>query len=255
MPMKMPHLFTGLRAPTKGVLLFGPPGTGKTLIGKGIGSQCSATFFSISASSLMSKWIGESEQLVRALFAVARSMCPAVIFIDEVDSLLSQRSSSENEATRRVKTEFLVQLDGAGTAEAQAKNVLVVGATNRPQELDEAARRRFVKRLHIPLPDEQGRTVIIETAVKSHRHGLAPEDISFIVESTSHFSGADMHCLCKEAAMGPIRDVHLCENMNESDLPPITRPHFEAALRAVKASVSEKDLEQYRLWDEEFGST
>ena len=105
------------------------------------------------------------------------------------------------------------------------------------------------------LPDEQGRTVIIETAVKNHRHGLGPEDIRFIVESTSHFSGADMHCLCKEAAMGPIRDVHLCENMNESDLPPITRPHFEAALRAVKASVSEKDLEQYRLWDEEFGST
>ena len=118
----------------------------------------------------MSKWIGESEQLVRALFAVARAMSPAVVFIDEVDSLLSQRSSSENEATRRVKTEFLVQLDGAGTAEAQAKNVLVVGATNRPQELDEAARRRFVKRLHIPLPDEEGRTIIIQKAIHNHRH-------------------------------------------------------------------------------------
>lgn len=113
-------------------------------------SQSKSTFFSISASSLTSKWIGDGEKMVRALFCVARCHQPTVIFIDEIDSLLSQRSDTEHESSRRIKTEFLVQLDGATTDSEE--RLLVIGATNRPQELDEAARRRFVKRLYIPLP-------------------------------------------------------------------------------------------------------
>lgn len=151
-PLLRPDIFTGLRRPPKGILLFGPPGTGKTLIGKCIASQSGSTFFSISASSLTSKWIGDGEKMVRALFAVARCHQPAVIFIDEIDSLLSQRSETEHESSRRIKTEFLVQLDGAATEDED--RILVIGATNRPQELDEAARRRFVKRLYIPLPEK-----------------------------------------------------------------------------------------------------
>lgn len=108
--MLRPDIFTGLRRPPKGILLFGPPGTGKTLIGKCIASQSNSTFFSISASSLTSKWIGESEKMVRALFAVAKCHQPAVVFVDEIDSLLKQRNDSEHECTRRIKTEFLVQL-------------------------------------------------------------------------------------------------------------------------------------------------
>lgn len=164
-PMLRPDIFTGLRALPKGVLLFGPPGTGKTLIGKAIAQQTGATFFSISASSLTSKWVGESETAVRALFALAVHHQPSVVFIDEVDSLLTQSrftglqllsaagiiyltchpegSSEESEASRRIKTEFLVQLDGASTC--TDARVIVIGATNRPDELDEAARRRFVK--------------------------------------------------------------------------------------------------------------
>lgn len=108
-PMLRPDIFNGLRQPPKGLLLFGPPGTGKTLIGKCIANQANATFFSISASSLTSKWVGEGEKMVRAMFAVARCSQPAVVFIDEIDSILTSRSEGEVEASRRIKTEFLVQ--------------------------------------------------------------------------------------------------------------------------------------------------
>lgn len=139
LPIQRPDIFKGLRGPPKGLLLFGPPGTGKTLICKAIASQSNSKFFSISASTMTSKWMGEGEKLVRALFAVARVEQPSVIFIDEIDSLLTARSEGEYEGTRRIKTEFLVQWDGAGTSDTD--RVLVVGATNRPGDLDEAARR------------------------------------------------------------------------------------------------------------------
>ncbi|KAK0411639.1 hypothetical protein QR680_005762 [Steinernema hermaphroditum] len=106
------ELFTGIRAPAKGVLLFGPPETGKTMIERCVASQCNATFFNISASSLTSKWVGEGVKLVRALFAIARLKLPSIIFIEEIDSLLSSRKDNEHESSRRIKTEFLVQLDG-----------------------------------------------------------------------------------------------------------------------------------------------
>lgn len=208
-PISRPDLFVGLRQLPKGLLLFGPPGTGKTLIGKAIAHETGATFFSISASSLTSKWIGEGEMAVRTLFAVAGYYQPSVVFIDEVDSLLCQRSSEENEASRRIKTEFLIQLDGAGTDQA-AKIVVIgplslviyffsfflsffvslslalshsrtyiytLGATNRPDELDEAARRRFVKRIYIPLPDKAGRHQLLLTLLRDTRHSLQAGDI------------------------------------------------------------------------------
>merc|ERR1719394_162221 len=154
LPLKRPDLFFGLRGPPKGLLLFGPPGTGKTLIGKCIASRSGSTFFSISASSLTSKWVGEGEKMVRALFAVAKVHQPSVVFIDEIDSLLTSRSEGEHESSRKIKTEFLVQLDGANTVGEE--RVLVVGATNRPQELDEAARRRLVDCIYPCLREEQG---------------------------------------------------------------------------------------------------
>lgn len=152
LPLLRPDLFQGLRTIPKAILLFGPPGTGKTLIGKCIAAHSQATFFSISASTLTSKWIGEGEKLVRALFRYARAKQPSVIFLDEIDSLLSKRKDSEHESSRRLKTEFLIQLEGANTTNEQDR-LLLVGATNLPQELDDAARRRFTKRLYIPLPE------------------------------------------------------------------------------------------------------
>ncbi|KAK7901487.1 hypothetical protein WMY93_018256 [Mugilogobius chulae] len=242
-PMLRPDIFTGLRGPPKGILLFGPPGTGKTLIGKCIACQSGATFFSISASSLTSKWVGEGEKMVRALFAIARCHQPAVIFIDEIDSLLSQRSDSEHESSRRIKTEFLVQLDGATTAADD--RILVVGATNRPQEIDEAARRRLAKRLYIPLPEGGARRQIVTNLMSREKNNLRENELDNIVEATDGFSGADMTQLCREAALGPIRSIQFSDiaTISADQVRPITYADFQEALKTVRPSVSTKDLE------------
>ncbi|XP_011684536.1 PREDICTED: fidgetin-like protein 1 isoform X2 [Wasmannia auropunctata] len=253
-PMLRPDIFTGLRRPPKGILLFGPPGTGKTLIGKCIASQSKSTFFSISASSLTSKWIGDCEKMVRALFAVAKVYQPSVIFIDEIDSLLTQRSETEHESSRRLKTEFLVQLDGAATSEDD--RILIVGATNRPQELDEAARRRLVKRLYVPLPELEARKQIIVNLLKSVDHHLIEEDIATIADKTAGYSGADMTNLCKEASMEPIRSISFSqlENIRMEEVRHITNRDFEQALINVRPSVSQSDLNIYIEWDRTYGS-
>lgn len=253
-PMLRPDIFTGLRRPPKGILLFGPPGTGKTLIGKCIASQSKSTFFSISASSLTSKWIGDGEKMVRALFAVAKVHQPSVIFIDEIDSLLTQRSETEHEASRRLKTEFLVQLDGAATSDED--RILIVGATNRPQELDEAARRRLVKRLYVPLPELEARKQIINNLLTTVQHNLNQEDVAKIAEKSEGYSGADMTNLCKEASMEPIRSIPFSqlEDIKMEEVRHITRYDFEEALINVRPSVSQSDLNIYIMWDRTYGS-
>lgn len=253
-PLLRPDIFTGLRKPPRGILLFGPPGTGKTLIGKCIASQSNATFFSISASSLTSKWIGEGEKMVRTLFAVAAVHQPAVVFIDEIDSLLCQRSETEHESSRRLKTEFLIQLDGAATAEDE--RILIVGATNRPQELDEAARRRLVKRLYIPLPELSARIQILRRLLASEKNSLAAEQIAEIGRLTEGFSGADMKVLCHEASMGPIRSISYDQlvQVAKDDVRAVNYEDFKTALNRVRASVSQGDLVQYVQWDRLYGS-
>ncbi|KAK7063031.1 Fidgetin-like protein 1 [Halocaridina rubra] len=252
-PMLRPDIFTGLRGPPKGILLFGPPGTGKTMIGKCIACQSGSTFFSISASSLTSKWVGEGEKMVRAMFAVARCHQPAVIFIDEIDSLLTQRSDTEHESSRRIKTEFLVQLDGATSGSEE--RLLVVGATNRPQELDEAARRRLVKRLYIPLPDVKARQQLVENLMTNQKHSLAETDIQEICLQTDGYSGADMANLCREAALGPIRSISFSDfhHISVDQVRPISVDDFVSALRSIRASVSDKDLEMYEDWNRKYG--
>ncbi|XP_017794828.1 PREDICTED: fidgetin-like protein 1 [Habropoda laboriosa] len=253
-PMLRPDIFTGLRRPPKGILLFGPPGTGKTLIGKCIASQSKSTFFSISASSLTSKWIGEGEKMVRALFAVARVYQPSVIFVDEIDSLLTQRSETEHESSRRLKTEFLVQLDGAATAEED--RILIVGATNRPQELDEAARRRLVKRLYVPLPEFQARKQIVNNLLITIPHNLSEEEVNNIAEQSQGYSGADMSNLCKEASMGPIRSIPFSqlEDIRKEDVRQVTLDDFKEALIHMRPSVSESSLTAYAEWDAIYGT-
>eukprot|EP00792_Barthelona_sp_PAP020_P006730 TRINITY_DN3065_c1_g1_i3.p1 TRINITY_DN3065_c1_g1~~TRINITY_DN3065_c1_g1_i3.p1 ORF type:complete len:614 (+),score=167.29 TRINITY_DN3065_c1_g1_i3:30-1871(+) len=250
-PLLRPDLFTGLRKPPKGLLLFGPPGNGKTMIGKAIASQCEATFFSISASSLMSKWVGEGEKLVRALFAVAREMQPAVIFIDEIDSLLTKRTDKEMEGTRRLKTEFLIQIDGAATSTDD--RLLIVGATNRPQDLDEAARRRLSRRLYVPLPDIEARRGIIENLLKKSPNNLSKENMDFIAQQTQGFSGDDMKNLCSEAALIAMREIHDIRSIQTNTLRPITLEDFQISLQVLRPSVDPSEITHYLDFNTQFG--
>lgn len=256
-PLLRPDIFKGCRSPGRGLLLFGPPGTGKTMIGKAIAGEAKATFFYISASSLTSKWIGEGEKLVRALFGVASCRQPAVIFVDEIDSLLSQRKSEgEHESSRRLKTQFLIEMEGFDSGSEQ---ILLIGATNRPQELDEAARRRLTKRLYIPLPSSEARAWIIRNLLeKDGLFKLSKEDIDTICKLTEGYSGSDMKNLVKDASMGPLREALRqgieITKLKKEDMRPVTLQDFESALQEVRPSVSLNELGTYDDWNKQFGS-
>ncbi|KAF9353556.1 hypothetical protein BGX26_008683 [Mortierella sp. AD094] len=253
LPALRPELFTGLRAPAKGVLLFGPPGTGKTMLAKAVAQESKATFFSISASSLTSKFVGESEKLVRTLFAVARELQPSVIFIDEIDSILTERSENEHEASRRLKTEFLLQFDGAGSNSDD--RVLVMGATNRPQELDEAARRRFVKRIYIPLPEYDTRQALLTKLLSGQSYNISASEMQRLVQKTEGYSGSDLTALAKDAALGPLRSLgETLLDTPADQVRPIQYQDFEQALHTIRPSVSPQSLHAFEEWNREYGA-
>jgi vacuolar protein-sorting-associated protein 4 len=213
-PIRFPQLFVGARKPWRGILLYGPPGTGKSYLAQAVASECSSSsFLSVSAADIMGKYVGESEQRVRQLFTAARSCKPSVVFIDEIDSLCSARSSDDSESSKRVKTEFLVQMQGVDDG---MDGVLVIAATNIPWDLDSAIRRRFEKRIYIPLPDAQARHDLISKAITGTPHSLRPSDIAHLAAATDGFSGADLSIFIRDAVMQPVREcqaaTHFCQD-------------------------------------------
>ncbi|KAG0613299.1 hypothetical protein M758_6G092400 [Ceratodon purpureus] len=254
LPSVRSDIFQGLRKPAKGLLLYGPPGNGKTMLAKAVASESAATFFSISASSLTSKWVGEGEKLVKALFAVAGARQPSVIFIDEIDSIMSARSANENEASRRLKTEFLVQFDGVMSDGND--RVIVMGATNRPEELDSAVRRRLVKRIYVPLPDAEARRALLKNLLKGDDYALQGSDLERLVRETDGYSGSDLKALCQEAAMLPIRELGgLVSTIKKNELRPLRFSDFKAAMKEIRPSVSRSQLQSFEQWNQEFGSS
>uniref|UniRef100_A0A8K9WNP2 microtubule-severing ATPase n=1 Tax=Oncorhynchus mykiss TaxID=8022 RepID=A0A8K9WNP2_ONCMY len=250
LPALRPELFTGLRSPARGLLLFGPPGNGKTMLAKAVAMESHATFFNISASSLTSKWVGEGEKLVRALFAVARELQPAIIFIDEIDSLLCERREGEHDASRRLKTEFLIQFDGVQSEGAE--RVLVMGATNRPQELDEAVLRYWTQHTQ-----EATRFKLLKNLLGKHGHPLNQKELAHLAKMTGGYSGSDLTSLAKDAALGPIRELgpEQVKNMAASDMRNIRCKDFEDSLKRIKPSVSPTTLDLYVRWNTDYGDT
>eukprot|EP00922_Rhytidocystis_sp_ex-Travisia-forbesii_P035972 GHVS01053377.1.p1 GENE.GHVS01053377.1~~GHVS01053377.1.p1 ORF type:complete len:455 (+),score=93.40 GHVS01053377.1:21-1385(+) len=284
LPTRFPQLFTGERKPWKGILLYGPPGTGKTYLAKACATEAAATFLSVSSADLVSKWQGESEKLVRSLFEMARERKPSIVFIDEVDSMCSARSESESESSRRIKTEFLVQMQGM--ASEDDRNVLILGASNVPWELDAAIRRRFERRIYIPLPDVRGRKRMFQLSVAKTSGCLTDADFSKLASLTEGYSGADISIIVRDALFQPVRkcrsathfrevkkdnkrfltpcspgdtdpnkrEVNLMNIPPEQLLPPdVTMRDFMAVMENARPSVGEEDLCKHVKWTQQFG--
>lgn len=275
LPSWVPKFFTGIRRPWRGVLMFGPPGTGKTMLAKAVASECNTTFFNVSASTLSSKYRGDSEKMVRILFDMARYYAPSTIFFDEIDSLAGSRgAANEHEASRRVKTQLMVEMDGVhgssnGEEEDAQKFVMVLAATNTPWDLDEALRRRLEKRIYIPLPEADGRKEVFRIYLQNIQ--LADDvDLDELAKATEGYSAADITNVCRDASMMNVRRImetgrklglgkeemqRMLMEKNDELHTAVTMQDLMTAAGKVSKSVSDQDLRRYEEWMAEFGST
>ena len=268
LPLLMPDFFIGLRRPWKGVLLYGPPGTGKTLLAKALATQGKTTFFNVSPTTFASKWKGDSEKLVRILFEMARFYAPSTIFIDEIDSIGIKRRNNEYEANKKMLAELLVQMDGISAfnendvklGENKQKFVMVLGATNLPWDLDDALRRRFEKRIYIPLPNAIGRREMFNINFKGIK--LSDDvDIDILIKKTEGYSGHDISSVCREASLMNMRrklmntngkfDILQAANdclfLKELEAP-VSQNDILTAIKNISKSVSSNDVKKFEEW-------
>lgn len=288
MPIKVPGMFTGATRPWRGILLYGPPGTGKSFLAKAVAGEANrSTFLTVSTADLTSKWVGESEKLIKSLFDTARRTKPSVVFIDEIDSLVSERGENETETGRRIKTEFLIQMDGVLSDNT---GILIIGATNLPWLLDPGMRRRFEKRIYVPLPDLDARVKLIQSKLETAKTSLTEKNIKDLASKTDGYSGADISVFVRDALMQPIREVQKSkffrrtqtedvngkvrssvwvpcnefdrgatettwDKLNPNDLakPTAEMHHFEMSLKKVRPTVSSADICKYTSWTSEYG--
>eukprot|EP00268_Persea_americana_P067935 TRINITY_DN93_c0_g1_i9.p1 TRINITY_DN93_c0_g1~~TRINITY_DN93_c0_g1_i9.p1 ORF type:complete len:1066 (-),score=263.43 TRINITY_DN93_c0_g1_i9:375-3227(-) len=271
LPLQRPELFCKgqLTKPCKGILLFGPPGTGKTMLAKAVATEAGANFINISMSSITSKWFGEGEKYVKAVFSLASKIAPSVIFVDEVDSMLGRRENpGEHEAMRKMKNEFMVNWDGLRTKDKE--RILVLAATNRPFDLDEAVIRRLPRRLMVNLPDAPNRMKIMKVILAKEE--LSPDiNLDAIASMTDGYSGSDLKNLCVTAAHCPIREILEKEKKERAlaieegrppprlsgsaDIRPLNMEDFRYAHEQVCASVSSESANMNELlqWNELYG--
>ena len=279
LPLKFPQLFKEKRKPWKGILLYGPPGTGKSFLAKAAATETGGKFYSISASNIVSKWMGESEKLIKGLFDLARQNKPAVIFIDEIDSVLSSRSDNDNDATRRLKTEFLIQMQGVGNDD---DGILVLGATNIPWALDPAVRRRFQKKIYISLPDYNARKLMFKLNLGDTDSEVTEKEFDILAKMTEGYSGSDIATLTQDAIYGPLRKCQISKYFKYIDkthispcspsdkgafkltlsqirnpecliAPKVSFEDYVLSVQKIKATVNEKDLEKHKEFTQEFG--
>ncbi|KAL7147302.1 hypothetical protein ABFS83_06G098500 [Erythranthe nasuta] len=230
LPLQRPELFSRgkLLGPQKGVLLYGPPGTGKTMLAKAIAKESGAVFINVRVANLMSKWFGDAQKLVSAVFTLAQKLQPAIIFIDEVDSFLGQRKSTDHEALTNMKTEFMSLWDGF-TTDHDAR-VMVLAATNRPSELDEAILRRLPQAFEIGMPNRKDRAAILKVVLKDEKveDGIDYDRVAALCDG---YTGSDILELCKKAAYLPIRELLDDEKLGKPS--PEPRPLSQADLEKV----------------------
>ena len=251
-PMKHPELFKGkARQPWRGILFYGPAGCGKTLVAKAVASEVNATFFNVSAANIVSKWLGESERLVMNLFELARKNQPAIIFIDELDSIGVSRSGDDVGGERRLKTQLLTELQGLASKEGE--RITLIGATNLPWELDFALRSRFEKKIHVPLPSREARSKIFETHMEDVEVSPTVE-YDELADLTEGYSGRDISVVCREAAMEPIRDLQRTGRMDDEqeilDIRPVSRDDFLHAIENIRPATPPEDVKRYIDWAE-----
>jgi len=256
-PLKRPELFERLGiAPPKGVLMHGPPGTGKTLLAKAVASESDAHFISINGPEIMSKYVGGSEENLREFFEEAEANAPSIIFIDELDAIAPKREETQGEVERRTVAQLLTLMDGLNSR----GQVVVIGATNRPDSLDPALRRpgRFDREIEIGVPDRDERKEVLE--IHTRNMPLSDDvDLDKIADSTHGFVGADLESLCKEAAMRVVRRLIPEINQSDEEIPEetlkkiiVTNDDFKEALKEIQPSALREVLVQIPdvKWDD-----
>ena len=252
-PNLHPDLFKGSRVPPRGLLLFGPQGIEKTILAKAIATECKYTFFNISSSSLTSKYLGENEKFIKTLFDLAHEMQPSIVFIDEIESILSNKKEEENDEMKRLKTEFIKQLDRIVKSRENLR-ILFIGATNKPFDLEPDIIRLLPKRVYVGPFNMEERKYFIKDLITQNKCDIKDEEYKKIAEMCNNYSNSDLKELCREAAYEPLRELNVKSLKKVDELRPIVFDDFVKALKKVKGTLTKKILMELENWNKEFGA-